>query len=1033
VNSYQTIKTSVTQNGALLIQTGAASSNDVMNASDDEPSRPTASQVLVTLLKKSVSSFVVFSYLSLTVGQSYAMEGVEMRTPSKGSVVPVLFDPDSPTSVTAFAHTGESHNDSNEAVVRTLVSIDTPNNKVPSLPENSVTKKDDEKVRLGLEAAESYYKKLVKIDKEDDENQAELRATKGWAPWFKKTGEHSLLYTKRTACVAKDAVIWTGLTVADGAIWASARAKKMYFADAEMPDQNDYFNANARYYKDQDYLGGRKDDYMHDFLTVLLSGALSLSLVAEIKIGAFTIFDALATKAYFYELFYYDNANNPYYVENNFIAGMKVYATFFLSWFLLYKASTFIDSLRPSQEERVLKEHYNPVVEWTKTGTVFVSALSAGFFAYSQYYLNAYGLKTTTEVTPADLTYLPIFFGASSYTFAWVLKEKIVDDQTRNLMRVCYDDEAKFARERTNEALTSYIEDAVKKLPNKKEIKLAQVSSEIDLEAQLSIRTAEDVEQELSTLTLTKFLRKIFIEGEFIKVGDLKEERRHGLLNNKGKSRVVPHGNAVLPIMSESDAVEQGQAVQKESGDGTILANTNGEDTVHKEKDEAKEVKSAKALQKELLALQAQKDNQSICSQLLEIACQTANSAGKVLLWGIKNPKWLVAAGLSVPVLYLAGGAFEANAQVSFVTNLSDISSITLQKQYTLQFDILEEHTPAIEADPTAWLKQCLNPNDLDVISNKTVIPHTDIISDEHTISTAALAQEFEKYKGRSALLNTTRGMRTLSAEWMDFIDTVKDSDMPNTRMLSNTTDTYGATVDDDAAYYYFQENGYFPAYIVQFHTKKCLGIAPFDTWISGPKGFVINNDTANMWYNEYLDGYAYYGEVPISANNYTVAPTPELKISLFGKKIVKSLSIPYAIGAFGMATTGTADTFDQICNIGMTSASIADVGILSFNFIQGLGTAAPFIVATYLSVAGMKDQPWMWTILSMTALTSALGYLPAYRKAFKKMWRQTLNAVLGRNARENLLEKLYDLRDASNAMDPSILNAVYQASIKNI
>jgi len=73
VTCYQKLNLSSTH-GALINQSGAASSV-VADGVDGEPPQPTAAQSVISFLKKSVSSVVVFSYLSLTVGQSYAMDG----------------------------------------------------------------------------------------------------------------------------------------------------------------------------------------------------------------------------------------------------------------------------------------------------------------------------------------------------------------------------------------------------------------------------------------------------------------------------------------------------------------------------------------------------------------------------------------------------------------------------------------------------------------------------------------------------------------------------------------------------------------------------------------------------------------------------------------------------------------------------------------------------------------------------------------------------------------------------------------------
>ena len=95
-----------------MVQMDEGASHKVLDAGDDEPSRPTS--VAASLLKKSVSSLVVFSYLIISLSQSYAMdsnkvapfgeEGSALKGSyslpvkfSKNTVVPEELD--SPTSV----------------------------------------------------------------------------------------------------------------------------------------------------------------------------------------------------------------------------------------------------------------------------------------------------------------------------------------------------------------------------------------------------------------------------------------------------------------------------------------------------------------------------------------------------------------------------------------------------------------------------------------------------------------------------------------------------------------------------------------------------------------------------------------------------------------------------------------------------------------------------------------------------------------------------------------------------------------------
>ncbi len=109
VNLYQKLKTIVACTGGSTAQASEASSNVELNGSDAEPSRPTLSQIAATFFKKCISSLVVLSYLSLTMGQSYAMDKVHpevfsttLKMHNSATVVPM--DLNSPTGVTAISN-----------------------------------------------------------------------------------------------------------------------------------------------------------------------------------------------------------------------------------------------------------------------------------------------------------------------------------------------------------------------------------------------------------------------------------------------------------------------------------------------------------------------------------------------------------------------------------------------------------------------------------------------------------------------------------------------------------------------------------------------------------------------------------------------------------------------------------------------------------------------------------------------------------------------------------------------------------------
>jgi hypothetical protein len=217
---------------------------------------------------------------------------------------------------------------------------------------------------------------------------------------------------KRTAYLAysytKDLIADAPYSAANAVIWGTAAVKKSV-CGYEMPGEGAYFKPTTDYQADQAYYGGKKDSYAKSLAAILLAGTLAYSLKAEGKVFGYTVFAALAKEAYFYEKFYYEHPDDPYYIQNQFMTAITAYAAVMLPFYLLYQTSEFVKNMYPTKQEKQIKEHYGVYLERLMGAYIIGSALSAGFFIAADYFVAAYGLKGTQQTTREDLTTAPTF------------------------------------------------------------------------------------------------------------------------------------------------------------------------------------------------------------------------------------------------------------------------------------------------------------------------------------------------------------------------------------------------------------------------------------------------------------------------------------------------------------------------------------------------------------------------------------------------------------------------------------------------
>jgi hypothetical protein len=294
--------------------------------------------------------------------------------------------------------------------------------------------------------------------------------------------------------------------------------------------------------------------------------------------------------------------------------------------------------------------------------------------------------------------------------------------------------------------------------------------------------------------------------------------------------------------------------------------------------------------------------------------------------------------------------------------NLNAIHEMGAISQYKVKYEIIEKYKPYNQAHPYEWLEKCLDPNNIHIISNTT---------------------EF----------------------------------------------------DDGNAYAYYYEsnnNGTEPGYFVQFTTSNCPGISPSDGWVASPRQMVIDDYTAigeHSWFSQFENTYAYAAGVPIAANNYKVAELPVITASTVGQNWAKVGAGFYASGVFGLSALGMADVIQQMTNSGSASKNtlmwFENAFIYSLAFMQGNVKSAPLDIEVYLTTENMNNQPWMWTIISLTALASALTYVPDFTKVFKKTCGAILDIFCGANIHDDEAENLDKVKEMILSMKPEVVKAL--------
>ena len=635
-----------------MVQMDEGSSHKVLDSADAEPSRPTS--VAASLLKKLVSSLVVFSYLSLSLSQSYAMdgkvvpfdghEGIQLgasyNTPKKfkqNTVMPSELD--SPTSVKGLLDE------------QCLDDIEN------ALSANSLTNDVQQEKKVidssSLRDAEGALDTNVKRDASLPDPLA------AFGKAFELDGSGmQLMDLFKTGYLAVsfsiDSLLNAPQHIANTGIWIDGSLKKLWNRDGEMPREEAYSTYSRDFYRDNAYYGGHKDTYMQSLLTTILFGSVVYAINAKAKFAGYTIFDAMAKKAEMYELLYYQHADDTYYYYDQFTEAMTIYSWRALPFFLFFESSELSKIFWPTKEESQLKERQGFYTEHVLNFLSVGIAFAAGYFAYSAYYTAASGLLGTSKTTEKDLTTYPAFLGYSTALTMYTIARKGSDNAYRYLSRQQYGDKAGRERGMNEDAIDFYKESMNKKF------KAAKVTPEEEpsVDAKLKLADGVDVESHQN--------------------GVQKENKRTTLLDS---SQTTEELEASLATLNGTEFLTE------------ILDHwfNHKSTTIHRKSHDLAAIKK----------LQEQSEA-SLSTQFMK---GTYNSTA----WVGNNSWWIVPTIVCAALVYPSFASCVELVQWSIKGEPQAISDYVFQQQQGLKYEILKSYESKILADPVKWQTDCFD------------------------------------------------------------------------------------------------------------------------------------------------------------------------------------------------------------------------------------------------------------------------------------------------------------------------------------
>lgn len=627
-------------------------SDGVLNHLETIEKGTTASSFWGKCFRRSISSVVVVSYLTMTTAQTMAMDKVHPEgyaTPKKLSAV--------------VPHDSKENQDSPISIVGAFEVEDVES----SVKKNSNECKTDSNESKS-DAASKVTKGVVVVTEKDKKSLAykleacrvafEVEKTpQTWGERFYQVGEDLWKTAYLAGTFTVDSIINVPAHTANAGIWVEGSARKLFDKDQEMPSDDAYYKLPLDFYRDDSYYGGKKDRYMQNLIsTALFGGIVYHSTMAEANVSVYTGFDVLANIPYFYEEFFYNHGDDRYYYLNKVRTASLIFSWLTLPFFTRYQCNEFSKNIWPRKEEMCLYENFGFYSESVIKSFVMCSAVAAGLFLAWDYYVAVSRLKDTNQVSDADFNLYPAFLAVSFAITMFNIKLRTTKDQYRDFTRYYSGDKAGFERGIVSEAINFYEESLEEKFKEKSdELKIAHEEQLVN-DQKLSANKGVDVEAQFISSEANK------VQTVFDTVHSPFElEEKLSLLN----------GDELL-IETLNHWFNHKPKVERKGHDF---------ESIQKLRDEH----DAPPLTKLMIGVQ------------------------KSVKWTIKNSYWILPMLVCIPVATVAYGSFVNNAQLALPQDSDAINEMDQIISYKAQLKILNKYEDKILSDPVKWQTRCFD------------------------------------------------------------------------------------------------------------------------------------------------------------------------------------------------------------------------------------------------------------------------------------------------------------------------------------
>ena len=605
----------------------------------------------VKCFRQAVSSIVVGSYLIMTTAQTVAMDKVHpegFATPKKLSAIVPYDSEENQNSPISIVHSfeiegGESgaRKNSNERKTDSNESKSVGANRIAEKV-IAVPKVDKQSLAYKLEA----FRVAFEVEK----------TPQTWGERFYQIGDDLWKTVYLAGSFTADSFINAPFHIGNAGIWMEASARKLINRDQEMPSDEVYFNLPKDFYRDDDYYGGKKDQYMQNLIsTALFGGIVYHSTMAEANVAVYTGFDVLANIPYFYEEFFYNHGNDRYYYLNRVKNASLIFSCLTLPFFTRYQCNEFSKHIWPTKEEGRLHENLGFYSEAAINSFVTCSAVAAGLFLAWDYYVAVSRLKYSNQVSDIDFNVYPAFLALSFAITMFNIKMRTTKDQYRDFSRWSYGDKAGFERGVVSDAIDFYEESFKEKF--KETPSHSKVLPEEQLTNDQALPPAEDVDLEAQS--------------------------------HSSEARIQ---TAFSSVKSSLDLKEKLSLL---NGD-ELLSEMLNHWSNHKPKIERKE--------HDLEAIQKLREEHEA-----PITTKFISSAQKAGKWTLKNSHWILPMLLCVPVAMVSYGSFVSNAKLALPQDSDAISKMDNILAYKAQLGVLRKYEDRILADPVKWQTRCFD------------------------------------------------------------------------------------------------------------------------------------------------------------------------------------------------------------------------------------------------------------------------------------------------------------------------------------